>query len=69
MFETTNSRIYGWMHFIESTNIGDNEQKYFYSILVILIFKSQLIQPATQGNKAIQVYAWILRMSIFCLFS
>jgi hypothetical protein len=32
VLETTNSRTQGLLHFVESTNTGANEHKYFHSI-------------------------------------
>ena len=32
ILETTNSRTQGSLHFVEITNIGANEEKYFHSI-------------------------------------
>jgi hypothetical protein len=35
--ETTNSRTYGSMYFVETRNIGTNEQKYFHNIFINFI--------------------------------
>ena len=38
VFETTNSRIHGSMHFVETTKISANQYKYFHGI-----YKTQML--------------------------